>query len=239
MKILSRKEAIAQGLNKYFTGKPCKYGHVSEKYVCNKNCIECMGSDKSKEYRKKWHEDNRERELSRMEKWNANNKDKKDKYYRENRSLVIERAKKWQTENRERRNKRFRERYATDEDYKTADICRKVLYRTLKATSSTKDSTTYDILGYSNEQLKEHISSKFLNGMSWCNYGDWHIDHVYPVSRYVLDGIEDPAIINSLDNLIPMWAAHNIEKRNRTLEEYLKYNPDRYDLYGHFLDEED
>jgi len=39
--MLSRKEAKAQGLSKYFTGIPCKYGHTSERFVSTKACAEC------------------------------------------------------------------------------------------------------------------------------------------------------------------------------------------------------
>jgi hypothetical protein len=31
--IISRAEAKARGLTRYFTGKPCKYGHIAERYV--------------------------------------------------------------------------------------------------------------------------------------------------------------------------------------------------------------
>ena len=41
MKLISRKEAKAAGLKRYFTGKPCKRGHVAERFVCIKHCIEC------------------------------------------------------------------------------------------------------------------------------------------------------------------------------------------------------
>lgn len=41
MEIIRRKDAIAQGLVRYFTGKPCKHGHVSEKTVSGGNCVEC------------------------------------------------------------------------------------------------------------------------------------------------------------------------------------------------------
>lgn len=41
MEIISRKEAIAQGLSKYFTGQPCKNGHVAERYVHSRECIAC------------------------------------------------------------------------------------------------------------------------------------------------------------------------------------------------------
>jgi len=41
MQIISRKEAIAQGLIRYFTGKPCRHGHIDEKYVINRGCCVC------------------------------------------------------------------------------------------------------------------------------------------------------------------------------------------------------
>lgn len=41
-KIISRKEAIDQGLSSYFTGKPCKNGHVSERNTLSCACKECV-----------------------------------------------------------------------------------------------------------------------------------------------------------------------------------------------------
>ena len=41
MNELSRAEAKAQGLTRYFTGKPCKRGHVSERLTSNYCCVEC------------------------------------------------------------------------------------------------------------------------------------------------------------------------------------------------------
>ena len=44
-KIISRKEALAKGLKRYFTGKPCKrFGHICERTVAGK-CTECMKID--------------------------------------------------------------------------------------------------------------------------------------------------------------------------------------------------
>lgn len=39
--IISAKEARARGLSTYFTGKPCKRGHVSERSVQAWDCVEC------------------------------------------------------------------------------------------------------------------------------------------------------------------------------------------------------
>lgn len=47
----------------YFTGKPCKYGHVANRYICNNECVECRQL-KNIEGRKKqaeWETANKER----------------------------------------------------------------------------------------------------------------------------------------------------------------------------------
>jgi len=45
--IVSRAEALELGLKRYYTGKPCKHGHVAERYVSGKakgkgGCVECL-----------------------------------------------------------------------------------------------------------------------------------------------------------------------------------------------------
>lgn len=42
MQIVTRQEAIARRLSRYFTGKPCKNGHISERYTRISACIGCM-----------------------------------------------------------------------------------------------------------------------------------------------------------------------------------------------------
>ena len=42
MEIITRKEAMARGLIRYFTGKPCKYGHVAERQTSSNGCFECV-----------------------------------------------------------------------------------------------------------------------------------------------------------------------------------------------------
>ena len=45
MEIISEKEARARGLTRYFTGVPCKRGHVAERRVSDRGCIECRRED--------------------------------------------------------------------------------------------------------------------------------------------------------------------------------------------------
>ena len=41
MKIIPRMAAAKLGLNKYYTGKPCRNGHKSERYVLSCTCVQC------------------------------------------------------------------------------------------------------------------------------------------------------------------------------------------------------
>ena len=42
MKIITRQQAIEQGVKRYFTGEPCKHGHVAERYSSSYACCECQ-----------------------------------------------------------------------------------------------------------------------------------------------------------------------------------------------------
>jgi hypothetical protein len=54
--------------------------------------------------------------------------------------------------------------------------------------------------------------------MSWDNYGEWHIDHIIPVSSFKIDPNNWPATIKTIwaiENLQPLWAIDNIKKGQR------------------------
>lgn len=43
MEIITREEARAKGLKRFFTGMPCKNGHIAERYVASKTvCVQCL-----------------------------------------------------------------------------------------------------------------------------------------------------------------------------------------------------
>lgn len=39
--VMSREEAAAAGKNTFYTGKPCKNGHIAPRYVTNAGCLMC------------------------------------------------------------------------------------------------------------------------------------------------------------------------------------------------------
>lgn len=72
----------------------------------------------------------------------------------------------------------------------------------------------FRLLGYSLSELKQHLESQFQPGMTWQNYGDWHVDHKTPVARFQFNSPADPQFTAcwSLQNLQPLWAADNLRK---------------------------
>ncbi len=80
-----------------------------------------------------------------------------------------------------------------------------------------KHSNTFNVLGYSVKELKIHLEEQFTKGMSWENYGKWHIDHIVPVSFFEFDSTRDVEfkMCWRLENLQPLWAKDNIRKSNK------------------------
>jgi len=61
-----------------------------------------------------------------------------------------------------------------------------------------------------------HIEGEFKEGMTWENYGEWHIDHIKPLG---VKGLTEEEIIERLEftNTQPLWAFDNISKGNKEL----------------------
>lgn len=119
--------------------------------------------------------------------------------------------------------KRYRKKWKIKTDYydnPTIAISLRISHRlraTLKHKKIFKNNRTFEILGYSKEDLKEHFESKFTDGMSWDNMSEWHIDHIRPVSsfNYTTTKCEDFKKCWALNNLQPLWAADNLSKGNK------------------------
>lgn len=88
--------------------------------------------------------------------------------------------------------------------------------------SGKKGMRTFKALGYSSSDLMRHLEKKFVDGMSWENYGEWHIDHIIPLSAFNYASVDhiDFGRAWSLSNLQPLWAAENIRKHDSLSNEF-------------------
>ncbi len=72
-------------------------------------------------------------------------------------------------------------------------------------------------LGCSIAELRLYLESKFTIGMSWDNYGFWHIDHIQPLSSFDLTNREQFLTACNYRNLQPLWAVDNLKKSNKSI----------------------
>jgi len=105
----------------------------------------------------------------------------------------------------------------SDAQKKIRHNVRSLVYQKLLNRGLTKNNSTFAALGYSPEELIQHLESRFQPGMSWGNYGSWHIDHIIPDSRFQYSSMCEDGFKHSwsLGNLQPLWAYDNLRKSNK------------------------
>jgi hypothetical protein len=97
--IISRSEAKARGLKTYFTGKPCKHGHVAIRQTSNGSCRECSDAKD-----RRWRQQNQEYVRKRNRSYHAD-------HYARNREKIIEKSHQYYEANKPMALHRMREYY--------------------------------------------------------------------------------------------------------------------------------
>lgn len=178
----------------------------------------CKLCDKIKN--SKYRKNNLLKERNRVKQYKLNNIDKvkeSNKLYRETNEIKVKEAtKKWRENNLERDKtnknnwfknnpnyfKEYQRRYSKLNPHIIG--WKRILTNCLSRLNKTKEEHTIDLLGYSALEFKNHIENLFTEGMSWDNYGEWHIDHIKPVCSFDKDTPMNE--VNALSNLRPLWA---------------------------------
>lgn len=152
------------------------------------------------------------------------NKDRLDDYFRdwakENRDKLREYHTDWR-ENNEEYQKYCRDyerkRRAEDPEYRLRARTRTAVYTCLKERNVAKYRSTFETLGYTLEELMQHLESQFKEGMTWDNYGEWHVDHKIPMSKFKFTSTDDHEfqLCWSLENLQPLWGPENLSKGSK------------------------
>lgn len=154
------------------------------------------------QYRDKWAArltpEQRAKKYEANRRWNAKNK----AYY-------SERAKRVRKEQafKDTVNANYRAWYA-DPANRLLKNMRKRLWEATKG----KEAGTLQLVGCSVEELQAHLEKRFEPGMTWDNYGEWHVDHVKPCAEFDLTDPEQQRACFHYTNLQPLWALDNIRK---------------------------
>ena len=207
-KIILRQDAIKKNLDRYFTGRPCKRNHISERYTKSRMCIEC---------KKEWREENKDRYT-----YDAYHKI----YYQNHKRKILdgrsEYNKEYHKSNRDKLNtlqKKYIKEKMKDPAYFSMQRVRKRILQALKNSGIKKSSKTVDLIGCTISQLKKHLEGKFNNSMTWENRHLWEIDHIVPLNyflkNYDFTKKNTQQIAFHHSNLQPLWIEDNKLKSDK------------------------
>lgn len=220
--VTSRKDAKAQGLKFYFTGKPCKRGHIAERYLSTGTCIICNSDnckardpEKSKERCHQWKIKNKEKVSAYNQKWNA-----------ENAELRSSLGKEWRAANKEKHTAdlaawRINNKAKAADSWKAWYAANKEKVSVSKAAwrKSNRDLSRVYIhrrrallLNAEGTHSAQDIKDLYASQKGRCAYckvkvgGDYHVDHIQPLIK---------GGRNDRENLQICCPACNLRKRDK------------------------
>ena len=214
--IVSRQYAIANGLGKYFTGKPCRKGHVAERWVAGA-CTQCV-SDRKKEL----YQENRDAVLAYMKTQGA--------IYRQNNpEKRLENSYRWREANKARvREQERARRIANPEPFRAA--VKKHYYANLEKERERAKAWREENKGLINFYTAKRKVARLQRTPAWLSEDDhwmieqayelaalrskmfgfpWHVDHVIPLRGKTVSGLHVPI------NLQVIPGVENLRKGNR------------------------
>ena len=142
--------------------------------------------------------------------------------YREDHKELISGLKKAWNDNNKNKNAAYGAKRRQSAKYSLEAAVRSGVHRGIVA-GSKNGRRTFALLGYSIDDLKNHLEPMFHPDMTWGNFGDWHIDHIRPLASFKYSSPDDPDFKAAwaLSNLQPLWAAENLSKGSRYEREAL------------------
>lgn len=200
---------IKKELNEFSNNKTKKDG----------KCVYCRSCYAS--VNKEWRQNNPDKDRKIHKKWGKNNihkirKSRLKSYYK-HKEKMNKYAREYKQKNKDKLRIKAREysknKYVIDINYRLRVILRGRLWKAISRES--KKSSALDLLGCSIDELKMYLEQKFIDGMNWENYGQWHIDHIKPCCRFDLTDFEQQKECFHYSNLQPLWAKDNITKNGK------------------------
>jgi len=212
----ANKEAIAERQKTYYQSnkeviveKAKAYRQANKEVVAErKKAYYQSNKEVIAEKKKDYYQSNKE---VIVEKAKANKEvlsEKKKAYYQSNKEVIAEKDKAYRQANKESIAEKAKA-------YRQANPIPQFIRGSLKRIFNNWQggrAKAEKLHGYTYEQLSQRIESQFVDGMSWDNRNEWHIDHIKPLSLFIKEGVTEPSIINALSNLQPLWAFDNMSK---------------------------
>jgi len=175
-------------------------------------CVQCRNKyyrdneNKIREKSKTYYEDNTVKALETCRLYREGKggkvKDYNQNYYEHNLVGIKENVKNYR-----------RERARNDIGFRLLARYRTRVYRAIKGVDKSK--TTRELIGCSIDKLKSHLEKQFKDGMTFENYGEWHVDHIRPCASFDFNNESEQLECFNYTNLQPLWAEENMKKHDK------------------------
>ena len=189
------------------------YQENKEQLSANHKIYNQENKEKVAAQRKIYLQENKQEKALYFKKYYLENKEISKKYYQENKEEKAEYQKIYYQENKEKVNE-----YRVN--YFNSHPIRKLRSRLRSRTNSffkykgyKKKTSTEKILGANWKTVESFMEAKFVDGMNWDNIGEWHIDHIIPLSSAETE--QETIKLCHYTNLQPLWAFDNLSKGNK------------------------
>lgn len=167
---------------------------------------------------KEWRVKNPQKiKIDQKQYYNKNQKElllQKKRYYVENCTAIIDKRFCYYNKNSKniiKQNTEYKlKRLQSSPQFKLVHSLRTRLRHALK--NNQKTGSAVGDLGCSINSLKSYLEAQFKSGMSWDNHGEWHIDHIRPLSSFDLTNRKELLKACHYTNLQPLWKGENLEK---------------------------
>jgi hypothetical protein len=100
----------------------------------------------------------------------------------------------------------------TDERFAIAERLRARVKNAARKSGACKAAGTEDLTGCSSQALASWLERQFVDGMSWENRSEWHIDHIIPCCAFDLRDEAQQRVAFHYTNLRPLWSSQNMRK---------------------------
>lgn len=188
-------------LTEFVRDKSLKSGYTS-------NCKSCR-YEKSNEWHRKNYQENKDQVLEKNSNWRRKNWDAVYKQRKES-GQMKKHANRW-----------YHNKGKHDINYVITERLRGRIRNII--TKGYKSAPTLALLGCGIESFKIHLQNQFTEGMSWDNYGKWHIDHIKPCCSFDLSLEENQRACFHYSNLRPLWGSDNSKKSQQDKLQTINY----------------
>ena len=191
---------------------------ISERKKENNKAYQEANKEKLKETQNAYYETNKEKLKSYRETNKEKIKEYRKAYEETNREKISATSKAWYKAN-PKKARGIRKKILSTPEGKLIHSMRSRIHKIIKINQKVKNKHTLELLGCDGKFLKRHLQKQFSKGMSWDNYGEWHVDHIIPIDYFLknhdFNNIEVQKECFNYSNLQPLWGLKNMKKRNK------------------------